>query len=191
MEDSMSQPEKNKIAFGIIVGSLLGIFGIFCLAAPGTASSVLTVLIGIGILLTSLLAFVDAFSLRSISRNWWILFLEAGVHLVLGLLLLLRPESSKLLLECVGAWAVIFGSFRMVRGVLRDGSELRILFSGLGSVAAGILLFSFSEIALKSITIILGCLMLLAGGVMIWAGIVIRKKSMITDKNNVGTNESN
>jgi uncharacterized membrane protein HdeD (DUF308 family) len=109
----------------------------------------------------------------------------------LGLLLLLRPESSKLLVACVGSWAVIFGSFRMVRGVLRDGSELRILFSGLGSVAAGILLFSFSEIALKSITTILGCLMILAGGVMIWAGIVIRKKSMFTEKSSVGNDDSN
>ena len=183
----MSQPEKNKIAFGIIVGSLLGLFGIFCLVVPGTASSVLTVLIGIGILLTSLLAFVDAFSLRLISRNWWILFLEAGVHLVLGLLLLFRPESSKLLLECVGAWAVIFGSFRMVRGVLRDGSELRILFSGLGSVAAGILLFSFSEIALKSITIILGCLMFLAGGVMIWPELLLEKDRRLLRRIQSGT----
>ena len=159
----------------IAIGAVLAAFGLFCLAAPSTAARVLSVVGGAGIILTGALAVVEG-APKGAGRYRWLYFVEAGLHLGLGLTLLLGRKDPSSLGGVAAVWAVVFGVFRIVRAASRESGGVALLLPGLAFAAAGVLLLLFLGRLGSSVPVVLGLLLVFAAAALAWTGASKRKK---------------
>ncbi len=163
--------KKYNWVLEITKGLLILIFGLFCLVNPASATITLTWIFAIMILVMSIVAITDAFLLKSMFKQWWILLIEFAMGVVFAIILLFNPDRMMLIIRIVGSWAILTGLFRVVRLVARKDMWVQNILISLGTIAAGILFWVMPEVILTSVTYIIGVAAGIFGLIVIMFGV--------------------
>lgn len=134
-------PTVRRHWWALLVRGLLAILlGIIALVAPGIALLAFIYIFAAYVLLDGLAAVTVAFFERRFIRSWWVLLLEGIAGLVFGLLALVWPaETALILLFLVALWALLTGIMEIGFAFILPGPVAQ--HWGLG--IAGILSFIF------------------------------------------------
>ena len=138
----------------ILRGVLAILFGLVCLFFPPVAILGLATLFGFWLILDGISGVTGAWSARS-HRNWWLSLLEGLAGLVAGVLAVLWPVITALILTLlVGAWAIITGVFEIWTAIrLREQirGELFLAIAGVISILFGLYIVIFPGAGILSV----------------------------------------
>ncbi|MCK8465531.1 HdeD family acid-resistance protein [Aliiroseovarius sp. S1339] len=142
MEEMIDFLQRSWWVF-LLRGMAAIVFGIMAFVWPALTLSVLVILFGFYVLIDGVFGLIDAIRYRDRLTRVWPLVLDSVLGLVVGLMTLLWPGVTALvLLMFIAAWAVVGGLLRIVLAfqirkeitgewVLIVGGVLSILFGGL------------------------------------------------------------
>jgi uncharacterized membrane protein HdeD (DUF308 family) len=154
----------------ILVGVLSVIAGVIVLVEPDNSLSVLVIVSGIYIVVSSLL---ELWSVAFVSRSGTAaLFGVLGI--VIGILLIRHPVNSILAASLlVGLWFVAIGLIRLVEalGMKRGAWALAVAAV---QIIVGIVLVASPHIGLATLALLLGLAFIFNGIALVGLGIVIR-----------------
>ena len=130
----------------VLRGVLAILFGLFCLFFPPVAILGLATLFGFWLILDGISGVSAAWSARS-HRNWWLSLLEGFAGLVAGVLAILWPVITAVILTLlVGLWAILTGAFEIWTAIrLREQirGELFLAIAGVISILFGLYVVIF------------------------------------------------
>ena len=154
----------------LLVGCLSVIAGAIVLAEPDHSLSVLVIVSGIYIVLSSVL---ELWSVAFVSRSGTAaLFAVLGI--VIGILLIRHPiggiTAATLL---VGIWFVAVGVIRLLDALATRRGKWALAVAGL-QIVAGIVLVASPHIGLATLALLIGLAFILNGIALVGLGIVIR-----------------
>jgi uncharacterized membrane protein HdeD (DUF308 family) len=154
----------------LLIGVLSVIAGAIVLADPDNSLSVLVIVSGIYIVLSSLL---ELWSVAFVSRSGTAaLFGVLGI--VIGILLIRHPVNSILAATLlVGLWFVAVGVIRLVEALGRDRGAWALAVAAL-QIVVGIVLVASPHIGLATLALLIGIAFILNGVALVGLGIVIR-----------------
>jgi len=142
MNDMLGYLQRSWWIF-LLRGAAAIVFGIMAFAWPALTLAVLVILFGAYVLMDGVFGLVDAVRHRDRLGRVWPLVLESVLGIVVGLLTLLAPGVTALvLLMFIAAWSVVGGLLRILLAfqirheitgewILIAGGLLSILFGGL------------------------------------------------------------
>jgi uncharacterized membrane protein HdeD (DUF308 family) len=135
-------------------------FGILALVWPKETILALVLLFGAYALVDGIFAVFAGIASRRYFKRWWAVLLEGVAGVVLGLLTLLWPNITALiLLYFIAAWALVTGIFEIVAAIqLRREitGEWMLILGGLSSIVFGVLLFAFPGAGAMSVVWLIG-----------------------------------
>lgn len=144
----------------ILRGIVAVLFGIALLARPGLSLGLLLLMFGAFALASGVLAMISSVSLAIHHKQWWAMFIEGIIGVVVGLITFFMPAVTTLsVLMLVGIWAILIGVFQFIAAITRFGPAAHgwlMAIAGLLSVALGILLFVYPGVGLRLIIWFLG-----------------------------------
>jgi uncharacterized membrane protein HdeD (DUF308 family) len=154
------------------------VFGILALIWPGIALVVLVLLFGAYALVDGVLAIWAGFSSRRRSESWWVLLLEGAIGIAAGIVVLIWPGiTAIILLFLIAGWAIITGIFEIVGAIkLRKQieNEWFLVLSGLLSVAFGVLIAVWPGVGLLTLVWLVAIYAILFGVLMSILGFRLR-----------------
>jgi uncharacterized membrane protein HdeD (DUF308 family) len=154
----------------LLVGCLSVIAGVIVLAKPDHSLSVLVIVSGIYIVLSSVL---ELWSVAFVSRSGTgALFAVLGI--VIGILLIRHPiggiTAATLL---VGVWFVAVGVIRLLDALAAARGKWALAVAGL-QIVAGVVLVASPHIGLATLALLIGLAFILNGIALVGLGVVIR-----------------
>jgi uncharacterized membrane protein HdeD (DUF308 family) len=130
----------------LLRGIVAILFGVLTFMRPGISLASLVLLFGAYALADGVLGAWTAISHRKDRENWWVLLLEGVLGIGVGVLTLVKPGVTALvLLFYIAIWAIATGVLEIVTAVrLRKEleGEWMLVLAGLASVAFGVLLMA-------------------------------------------------
>lgn len=120
------------------------VFGVLTWMQPVASAAALVLIFGAYVFVDGLLGVYSAFKSRNESRHWWVLLLWGLTGIVFGVLTVINPAITALVLTIyIGVWALITGVVEIV-AALRLRKEIEgewlLILGGLISVVFGIFL---------------------------------------------------
>jgi uncharacterized membrane protein HdeD (DUF308 family) len=115
--------------------------------------------------------------MREISRSWWPLLVRGIAAVLFGVLALIWPKITLLVLVIFfGAYAIVSGVFELFAG-FRHGARSRawLIFSGIIGILAGIVAFVWPGITSLALLYVIAFWAVFTGVTEIVAGIHLRK----------------
>lgn len=148
-------------------GVLAIIFGLVAIFLPGVTLSALGVYFAFTILIGGISLIVGAFRLKKYNQNWYFLLPEGIIGLLLGFLILSRPEVvATFFVAVIGIWALIIGIILIIsffRNRRANFTKTIMLLVGILSViTGGIIIFNPFE-STQTVTILIGIYALIYG----------------------------
>ncbi len=148
-------------------GFLAIIFGLVAILFPGITLSALGIYFAFTILLGGISLIAGAIRLKNHSPAWYLLLPEGIIGLLLGILILSRPEVvATVFVVIIGIWALIIGAiliFSFFRTKNHGLTNIIVLLVGILSViTGGIIIFDPFE-STRTITILIGIYALIYG----------------------------
>ena len=138
----------------ILRGVVAILFGLVCLFYPPVAILGLATLFGFWLIVDGIAGLTGAWGARA-HRSWWISLLEGLAGLVAGILAILWPVITALVLTLlVGAWAIVTGAMEVWMAIrLREHirGELFMIIAGLISIAFGLYVIIFPGAGILSV----------------------------------------
>lgn len=120
------------------------LFGLAALVWPQLTLTVLVLLFGAYAATDGIFALIAAFQGRAQDTQWWMLLLEGFIGLLAGILTVIWPSITGLiLLYVIAAWALLTGILEIAAAVaLRREmrGEWVLILTGIASMAFGVLL---------------------------------------------------
>ncbi|MFP7571382.1 HdeD family acid-resistance protein [Marivita sp. S2033] len=154
-------------------------FGVAAFMWPALTVSVLTLLLGAYVLVDGIFGLIDAVRYRDRMRRVWPLVLESILGIVFGLLTLLMPGVTVIvLLMFIAAWAVIGGLLRIVLAFqIRKEitGEWILILSGVLSILFGGLLIAMPAAGLISVIWLIGIYAIAFGVLFLFLAFRLRK----------------
>lgn len=118
--------------------------------------------------------------LTMLARNWWILALRGVFAILFGILALIWPSLTLLVLVMLfGAYALIDGIFAMIAGIATYGRNERwwaVLLEGVASILLGVLTFVWPGMTTLVLVYLIAVWALITGIFEIVAAIQLRKE---------------
>jgi uncharacterized membrane protein HdeD (DUF308 family) len=159
----------------VLRGVLAILFGIAAFVWPGPTVAALVILFGAYALVDGIFAIgtgIAGWDLSGSSRWWLVLGGIAGV--IVGLITFVYPNiTAEILLYFIGAWAIVTGIFEVIAAIqLRQviDNEWLLVFSGILSVAFGVLVFVYPQASALSILWMIAIYAILFGLALIGLG---------------------
>lgn len=138
----------------ILRGVVAILFGLVCLFYPPVAILGLATLFGFWLIVDGIAGLTGAWGARA-HRSWWISLLEGLAGLVAGILAILWPVITALVLTLlVGAWAIVTGAMEVWMAIrLREHirGEIFMIIAGLISIAFGLYVIIFPGAGILSV----------------------------------------
>ena len=148
-------------------GAFAIMFGILALIWPEPTKLALVVLFGAFALTDGVIAIVTGIASYRSFEYWWALLMEGLTGIFIGLLTILWPNVTALvLMYFIASWAIITGIFEIVAAIrLRRAlsGEWAMILAGLLSMLLGILLFIFPKAGAISLIWMIGIYAIAAG----------------------------
>ena len=154
------------------------LFGVITLVAPGLSIAALVLVFGAYAFADGVFAIVSATRRRRTTDRWWVLLLEGIAGIVAGVLTILWPGITAIvLLYLIAARALVAGALEIVaairlRKVVTD--EWLLALSGVAAVVFGVLLILFPGAGALALVLWIGAYALLAGGLLVALGLRVR-----------------
>jgi uncharacterized membrane protein HdeD (DUF308 family) len=152
----------------VLLRGVAGIlFGIITLVAPEISLAALVLLFGAYAFADGVLAIVTAIRARGTTERWWMMLLEGVVGVAAGLVTLVWPGITTLvLLILIATWAILTGIFEIaaairLRRVIKG--EWLLALGGGASVAFGVLLMFFPGAGALAVVLWIGAFALVFG----------------------------
>lgn len=169
------QPWKTMYTLGVV----MIILGILVLVWPGATLVVMAVLFGCYLLVAGIMGMVEGFSDRHRSTGMRVAYVVLGVlGVVLGLYCLRRVDVTVLIL------AFLLSVFWIMRGIVDISTAMTfsgtpgngwLVFSGVLSVIAGILVLFWPGITLAVLIAFAGAWLLVYGALLLYGGYRLHK----------------
>jgi len=136
------------------------VFGLLAMFVPAITLSVLIMVWGAYALVDGVLALLAGFRIRESGRPLWSMVIVGLIGVVAGIVTLLWPGLSALmLLFIIASWALVSGAFQIVAAI-RFRKEIRNEWlhglSGLISLVFGVLLFTQPEAGAVALVWVIG-----------------------------------
>jgi uncharacterized membrane protein HdeD (DUF308 family) len=156
----------------VLLRGLAGIFfGIFTLIAPRISLAALVLVFGAYAFADGVLAIATAFRARGTTERWWVLLLEGLVGVAAGLVTIVWPGTTALvLLFVIAVWAILTGAFEIAAAIkLRNviKGEWLLAVSGYASVAFGALLMFFPGTGALAVVLWIGAYAIVFGVLLV------------------------
>lgn len=143
------------------------LFGLGALLWPGLTLAVLVLLFGAYALADGLFAIVTGIATRREQERWWMMLLAGVASVLTGVLTLLWPGITALvLLYCIAGWSMVTGILQIAAAIrLRREIEGEWLLglAGVGSLIFGILLVTLPGPGALALIWLIGAYALLYG----------------------------
>jgi uncharacterized membrane protein HdeD (DUF308 family) len=151
-----------------LVRGLLGIgFGIITFVDPGISLAALVLVFAAYAFADGIFAIVSAIRRRTGSEPWWHVFLEGLAGIAAGVLTLVWPAlTAVVLLYLIAAWALVTGALEIAAAVrLRKviTGEWLLVLSGVVSIALGILLVLYPGPGALALLLWIGAMAFVSG----------------------------
>ncbi len=159
--------------FIILTGLIILAVGIYLLVSPVSGLSVLTFLLGIGVLVFSIYNFYKAIKYKDDNRLFVPFLVHALLDAVLFLLLLVIRNSPALLGVILASWFIVFGVFGMIHAQQDGGNKPKARISALLALIGVVLILLPFLIGIDHV-IFLGIVSILIGVVRTTQGIVYK-----------------
>ncbi|HLY35516.1 MAG TPA: HdeD family acid-resistance protein [Candidatus Limnocylindria bacterium] len=138
----------------ILRGVVAILFGLVCLFVPPIAILGLATLFGFWLIVDGIAGVTGAWGARA-HRTWWVSLLEGIAGLLAGILSILWPVITALVLTLlVGAWAIVTGATEVWMAIrLREHirGELFMIIAGLISIGFGLYVIIFPGAGILSV----------------------------------------
>jgi uncharacterized membrane protein HdeD (DUF308 family) len=154
----------------LVIGCLSVIAGVIVLAKPSDSLSVLVIVCGIFIVLSSVL---ELWTVVSGSRSGTAVLLGV-LGIVIGILLIRHPiggVTAAILL--VGVWFVAIGVIRLLDALTMERGKWALAVAGL-QIVAGIVLVASPHIGFATLALLIGIALILNGAALGGLGIAVR-----------------
>lgn len=155
----------------LLRGVVAILFGLCAFVLPGITLAALVLLFGAYALIDGILGVVTAIRRHGTTDRWWVLLVEGLVSFAAGVLTLLWPAITALvLLWVIAAWALVTGVLEIVAAVrLRKAitGEWLLVLGGIASLAFGILLVVFPAAGALAVVWWIGAYALLFGVLLV------------------------
>ncbi len=129
----------------VLRGVLAILFGILAFVWPAITLLTLVIIFGVYAIVDGVAAIVTGLMRTRESPRWWAFLLEGMIDIAAGLIALILPELTTLILiYMIASWAAITGILEIVAAIrLRNEitNEWMLGLAGLVSIALGVLLF--------------------------------------------------
>lgn len=128
----------------ILRGVISLLFALLAFTRPEVTFTAMVIMLGAFFLADGLLALYLGWQMRGEDDEWWSVFLEGGLGVVLGLMALLRPEiAAATIVMFIALWCLLSGVFEIFSAIrLRKEieNEWMLGLAGLVSIALGVLM---------------------------------------------------
>lgn len=155
------------------------LFGIGAFVWPEATLAALVLLFGIYSLLDGIFAIATSISIRQNHSYWWLLLLEGVAGVIIGIIALLLPGVTALmLLYLIASWAIITGIFEIAAAVrLRKeiDNEFMLIITGIASIVFGILMIAFPGLGALSMIWMIGAYAIVFGFLTLLLAFRLRK----------------
>ncbi len=146
--------------FSLISSILLVIFGLVALIFPSITLVALAIYFAITIFAGGVLHIISSVKMKDVSSNWTFLLLEGIIGILLGIVIMLRPEmAATVFVIIIGIWALFLGAMFLVIYFL---SKIRVfgrgllLLTGILSSLFGVIILAEPFDSTRAIVIIIG-----------------------------------
>jgi uncharacterized membrane protein HdeD (DUF308 family) len=166
--------------WAVVLRGLAGMaFGLVTFFAPGISLAALVLVFGAYAFADGVLAIISAIRRdRSAGERWWLLLLEGIAGIAAGVVTLLWPGiTAVVLLYLIAAWALVTGVLEIFAAVkLRKAitGEWLLVLSGILSVALGVLLVLFPGPGALALVIWIGAYAFVFGALLLALGLRLR-----------------
>ena len=154
------------------------LFGLLTLVAPGISLAALVLLYGAYAFADGLLAIVSAVRRHGAGNRWGLLLLEGLVGIAAGVLTVIWPGITALvLLYLIAAWALLTGILEIAAAIrLRKviSGEWLLALSGVASVAFAVVLMLFPGAGALAVVLWIGAYAFVFGVLLIALGFRLR-----------------
>jgi uncharacterized membrane protein HdeD (DUF308 family) len=159
-------------------GVLAIIFGILAFIWPTITIGALAILFGAYVLVDGVFSVAAGISSRSETDRWWVALLEGLAGIIVGVLALIWPSVTALvLIYFIAAWALFTGIMEIVGAIrLRQQitNEWALALSGVLSIILGIAMFFAPGISAVALVWVVGAYAILFGALMIYLAFQVR-----------------
>ncbi len=156
-----------------LVGIAAIVFGVAVLIWPQLTLGLLVQLFGVYALVTGLLALLAAIDAAQHHLSWLTPAIEGGFSVIIGLLVLIWPSTSWLLIGYfIAFWAILTGIPRVV-GAFGHRDWL-LAASGATLVLFGVVLVGVAGIGVATVVTIIGIFAILYGGLTLTRALKLR-----------------
>jgi uncharacterized membrane protein HdeD (DUF308 family) len=162
----------------VLRGAVAVLFGVVAIAWPGITLAALVIVWGAYALADGVLALIAAWRVRDQGRPFWSLLIVGLLGIAAGVVTVLWPEITALvLLMFIAGWAVVMGIFQVIAAIrlrkLIEGEWLLGL-SGVLSVIFGVLMFARPGAGALAVVWIIGSYAIFFGVLLIALGVRLK-----------------
>jgi uncharacterized membrane protein HdeD (DUF308 family) len=163
----------------IVLRGLAGMaFGLVTFFAPGISLAALVLVFGAYAFADGVLAIISAIRRERPGDRWWLLLLEGIAGIAAGVVTLLWPGLTALvLLYVIAAWALVTGVLEIAAAIrLRKAikGEWLLILSGILSVALGVMLVLWPGPGALALVIWIGAYAFVFGALLLALGLRLR-----------------
>lgn len=163
----------------VVLRGLAGMaFGLVTFFAPGISLAALVLVFGAYAFADGVLAIISAIRREHPGNRWWLLLLEGIAGIAAGVVTLLWPGITALvLLYVIAAWALVTGVLEIAAAIrLRKAikGEWLLILSGILSVALGVMLVLWPGPGALALVIWIGAYAFVFGALLLALGLRLR-----------------
>lgn len=164
-------------------GAIAILFGVLAFMWPGLTLLMLVGLFAAFALLSGVTSAMGAVKNRQHDDNWWLLLILALVGIGAGVIAIIHPALTALVLVLVmGANALITGVLDIVAAIrLRKTiqGEWMLVLSGIASIAFGVLVFLFPQAGALAMVWLISAYAVLTGALLLGAAFRLRASTKV------------
>lgn len=176
----MQRGTISRYSWAMIFRGIIAIlFGVLALFWPGLTLELLVFLFAFYALFDGIIAIIAAISSMAHHKEWWTFLLEGIVGLAVGIIVLVWPEVTLVvLIYLIAAWAVVTGIMEFIAAfspIFDTGTKILIGLAGILSAVLGFIIFFYPITGILVVTWLIGIYALLFGILLIIFGVQVKK----------------
>lgn len=154
-------------------GIILSILGLLLVLFPVRVLNLMSIVVGILALVTGLISLFQYIRRKDGSGFMYIMLFESVLDIILGIILIIFPETTMLIVSILlGIWVITGGILNVFSSVyarqLKQQNWWQYLIMGILIIILGIIMFVHPVFTMKTFLILIGLLLLVFGGVNLY-----------------------